>query len=345
MASCFGSTIRPTLDATICGWLPVRVNLASTGAIGRLLQLERARGYDSVILQRKLLPGWQLDHLRRRARRLVFDFDDAILYRDSYDPRGPHCPRRLRRFRRTVRSADVVLAGNDFLADCALRSGASPERVQVIPTCIQTDDYSTRRPTDRSPGIELAWIGSSSTLAGLEARRDLWERIGREVVGARLRLICDRFPDFGPLPIVPVEWSESTEAAELGRADVGISWLPDDLWSQGKCGLKVLQYQAVGLPVVTNPVGVHPSMVVDGVSGCLASTPDEWVDAIRTLRDDPMRRQSMGEAARRSVEEGYSVSAWSECFVAAVTGGIARRGLASRRVPTRATEKAARPVS
>ena len=96
--------------------------------------------------------------------------------------------------------------------------------------------------------------------------------------------------------------------------------MPDDLWSQGKCGLKTLQYGAAGLPVVTNPVGVHPSMVVDGVTGFLATTPGEWAEAVRTLRDDPSRRDAMGRAARRAVEEGYSVAAWSESFVAAVAG-------------------------
>ncbi len=312
----------PALDAA--GW-SLDVEGIARGIVARVRQLDRARGFDAVLLQRKLLPGWQLDLLRRRAGRLVFDFDDAVLYRDSYDPRGPHCARRLRRFRRTVVAADAILAGNDFLADCALRCGARPDRVRVIPTCIQTDLYPMSEPPNRGEGVDLTWIGSSSTLAGLESRRDLWERIGRDVAGARLRVICDRFPDFGPLPVVPIDWSEATEAAELARGDVGVSWLPDDLWSRGKCGLKTLQYGAAGLPVVTNPVGVHPSMVADGVTGFLASTPEEWVEAVRTLRDDPGRRATMGRAARKSVEDGYSVAAWSAPFVDAVTGRSLRR--------------------
>ncbi len=77
------------------------------------------------MLQRKLLPGWQLRELRKRTRRLIFDFDDAVLYRDSYDRRGPHHRRRSDRFKRTVQAADVVIAGNAFLADCAL-DGRAP---------------------------------------------------------------------------------------------------------------------------------------------------------------------------------------------------------------------------
>jgi len=289
------------------------------GVVARWLQLRRVSEYDAVILQRKLLPSWQLAALRKRSRHLVFDFDDAVLYRDSYDARGPHSFRRERRFAQTVRLADSVIAGNDFLADCALRAGASPERVRVIPTCVDTTRYMPRSRHGENPsGLDLVWIGSSSTLQGLEQRRMLWERIGRELPGVRLRLICDRFPEFGPLPVVPIAWNETSEAAALASGDVGVSWIPDDLWSRGKCGLKVVQYQAAGLPVLTNPVGVHVQMVVPGKTGLLAETDDEWMAAIRELLRDPEARQRMGTAARASVEVGYSVAAWAESFVSSV---------------------------
>ncbi len=290
------------------------------GVVGRVRQLQGVGDYDVVVVQRKLFPRWQLNLLRRRAKRLVYDFDDAVLYRDSNDPRGSHSAKRLRRFRSTVQAADHVIAGNNFLAQCARDGRAGSERVQVIPTCIDLDLYPTSRHPVPSGGIDLVWIGSSSTLASLEACRDLWQRIGRDVERARLRLICDRFADLSPLRVVPVPWTEATEVAELSRSDAGISWLPRDLWSLGKCGLKVLQYQAAGLPVVANPVGVHPAMVIPETTGYLASSPDEWCQAIRRLRDDPEKRTEMGRAGRRRVEESYSVAAWSSAFVSAITG-------------------------
>lgn len=306
---------EPALRAA--GWTLTPQALAR-GTFGRLAQFTRTAEFDVVILQRKLLPRWQLAVLRRNARRLVFDFDDAVLYRDSYDRRGPHSRRRADRFARTVRSADTVIAGNDFLADCALRAGARPERVQVIPTCIETAKYGPAPRADDTPRLDLVWIGSSSTLQGLEQRRALWERIGREVPGVRLRVICDRFPAFDGLPVVVVPWSEATEAADLAAGDVGISWVPDDLWSRGKCGLKVLQYQAAGLPVLANPVGVHPEVIEPGVSGFLPKTDDEWVEAVRVLASDPRLRTRMRLAARANVDAYYSVAAWSAAFVAAL---------------------------
>jgi glycosyltransferase involved in cell wall biosynthesis len=291
-----------------------------TGLIRRLVQFGRVGEFDAVLLQRKLLPGWQLRELRKRSKRLIFDFDDAVLYRDSYDRRGLYHRRRADRFKRTVQIADVVIAGNPFLADCALKAGASPDRVQVIPTCI---DLGLARPdteSRRTDGVDLVWIGSSSTLAGLDRQRPLWERLGREIPGLRLRMVCDHFLRFESLPVVDVRWSEATEAVDVGSADIGISWIPDDLWSRGKCGLKVLQYQAAGLPVVANPVGVHTEIIRSGVDGFLASEPEEWVESIRRLAGDRELRRRMGRAARASLEANYSVDQWAPAFVSAITG-------------------------
>ena len=288
------------------------------GTVARWRQLGRSAAFDSVLLQRKLLPGWQLRRLRRHARTLVFDFDDAVLFRDSYDPRGPNCRRRAARFSATVQCADAVIAGNDFLADCALRAGARPERVRVIPTCIDTGRYHPSTRSDERTGLDLVWIGSSSTLQGLERQRPLLERIGREVPGARLRMICDRFLRFEALPVVDVRWDAATETDELSASDAGLAWSPDDLWSRGKCGLKILQYQAAGLPVLANPVGVQAEMVEHGVSGFLATSEDEWVEAARRLALDPALRKAMGRSARASVETGYTIAAWAGTFVTAV---------------------------
>lgn len=152
------------------------------------------------------------------------------------------------------------------------------------------------------------WIGSASTLQGLELRRDLWEYLGRQVPELRLRVICDRFPDFGLPPVIPIRWSERTEVAEVSVGDVGINWMPDDLWSLGKCGLKILQYQAAGLPVIANPVGIHKILIEPGATGFLTQTPEEWLEAIKLLAAEPALRRRMGKAARARVEADYSVA-------------------------------------
>src|SRR5262249_11154285 len=140
------------------------------------------------------------------------------------------------------------------------------------------------RPT---PQAQLVWIGSSSTLRSLEEIAPLFEEVGRRLAGLQLKLICDRFVQWQHLPVVPWPWSEQTEAAALASADIGIAWVPDDLWSRGKCGLKVLQYMAAGLPVVANPVGIHKELVCHGQTGFLAETPGQWIEALGRLAHDP----------------------------------------------------------
>ncbi len=277
--------------------------------------LHRLGGTEALLIQRRLPPGWQVALLRRAARFLLFDFDDAVFLRDSYAPRGPHSSRRLRRFAGMVRAADAVVAGNTFLRDAAAR-WAGAGRVEVIPTCVAPERYPVAEHARACEGVQLVWIGSSSTLRGLEAVRPLLEGVGRRCPGLRLKLVCDRFLEFRNLPVIACPWSEESEAVELAAADVGISWVPDDQWSRGKCGLKVLQYMAAGLPVVANPVGVQTEMVRHGETGFLADTPEGWAAAVGKLARDPALRRRMGQAGRRLLEAEYSVRAGAARWVA-----------------------------
>jgi hypothetical protein len=125
--------------------------------------------------------------------------------------------------------------------------------------------------------------------------------------------------------VVPVPWAEEWEAQDLATGQIGISWLPHGPWSRGKCGLKVLQYQAARLPVVANPVGMQSELIEPGVTGFLPKTPEQWVSAVRTLAGDPALRRRMGQLARQRLETGYSVAAWAPTFVSAVEGMVHTR--------------------
>jgi glycosyltransferase involved in cell wall biosynthesis len=334
------------------------VRALPTTLLGRLAIGRDLGSYDAVIVQRKLLPRWAVALLRRRARRLVFDFDDAVWLRDSYSAKGFDDPKRAARFRAIVRACDLVIAGNEHLAAEARRF-APAARVRVIPTCVDVGRYQ-KNPTPPAPlpegrgeedvdtsqswtaregsfsplpsgrgaggvGLRLVWVGSSSTLKGLERFAPTLSAIGRAVPGTRLKLICDHFAEFPDLPVERCVWTEATEAAEIGAADVGIGWVPDDPWSRGKCGLKVLQYQAAGLPVVANAVGVQADFV-HAETGFRAATTEEWVRAVRALTDGALRAR-LGAAGRAQVEARYSVDAGARLWLDALAplAGAARK--------------------
>ncbi|MFN4258802.1 MAG: glycosyltransferase [Gemmataceae bacterium] len=264
------------------------------------------RRFDTLIIQRRLFSPWQLTLLRRRCRFLIFDFDDAVFLRDSYSRKAFASSRRVRWFRAMMQAADAVVAGNDFLRDHAAR-WTHPERVRVIPTCVEVRNYPLAR-HDNRVAVQLAWIGSSSTLQGLEAVRPLWEAIGQQLPQLRLKLICDRIMRLDHLPILFCPWSEATEATELATCDIGISWVPDDPWSRGKCALKVVQYLAAGLPVVVNPVGVQADLVGSAPIGFAAQTTEQWIAALGRLAQEPALRRQQGRTGRQLVEHDYSVT-------------------------------------
>ncbi len=296
------------------GWQVEALPLAKT-SWRRCAQLRRAATVDAVILQRKLLPLWQLRVLRKAARTLIYDFDDAMFHRDSYHPKGTESWQRLAHFWATIYAADMVTAGNAFLREQAA-AFVPAERVHYFPTCVEPERYPTARHLRQGGAARLVWIGQRSTLPSLYEAQGRLAAAAEKLPGLQLRVISDVFPDLPGIAVAPRRWSAESEAAELADADIGVSWLPDDPWSRGKCGLKVLQFMAAGLPVVANPVGVHCQMVVPGETGFLARTPAEWAEAIALLAGDPALRARLGEAARRRVEQEYSVARWSGEFVA-----------------------------
>ena len=294
------------------GWTLESLPLAAQ-TFQRSSQLRSAAGADVVILQRRLLPLWQLRMLRKAAKVLVYDFDDALFHRDSYNRKGPLSWTRLAHFWATIYAADAVTAGNAYLQEQAW-AYIEPERVHLIPTCVDPQLYPLALHRRSGAQAKLVWIGQHSTLNCLNHAQPMLAAAARKLPGLQLRVICNCFPTLASIDVVPRQWSGATEAAEVADADIGISWLPDDPWSLGKCGLKVLQYMAAGLPVIANPVGMNREMVVHGETGFLATTSAEWSRAVETLANDPATRARMGRAGREMVQRHYSVARWAPEF-------------------------------
>jgi glycosyltransferase involved in cell wall biosynthesis len=101
-------------------------------------------------------------------------------------------------------------------------------------------------------------------------------------------------------------WTLDSEVEALQGLSVGLMPLDKTEWARGKCALKALQYMACGVPCIATPFGAVCDMIEDGVNGVFADTEREWRDAIERLRDPALRRR-LGEAARATVEERYSL--------------------------------------
>lgn len=269
----------------------------SPGVYLRALRLAAAA--DIVVVLRKTFPGPLLWLLRRLSRKLVFDFDDAIFCNTD----GTPSPTRMRRFGAMASACDHLLAGNRFLADNAARYNRA---VTVVPTCLDAARYASDYPKPETT-FDLVWIGSRSTRKYLVEALPALRLAAIRVPHLRLKIVADfDLPDAG-LPTVAIPWSAETEARELGTSHVGIAPMRDDNWSRGKCALKILQYMAAGLPVVSSDAGANAEVVVNGETGYLVGDDESWAERIAQLAADPALRDRLGIDGRRRVRADYSI--------------------------------------
>jgi glycosyltransferase involved in cell wall biosynthesis len=272
----------------------------------RLRVLGNARHYDVVCVHRALLSPIERAWLRRAAPRYVFDFDDAIMFRDSAARRFAS-RRRLRRFARMAGGAGAVVAGNGYLADWARRY---QDRVVVVPTAVDLPEYEVppRAGAAPAPVPTIGWIGTRINLMYLRTVLPALERLAQRRPQLRLAVVSDGTLEGAALPVSNKAWSRGEEARDLSSFDVGIMPLPDDPWTRGKCAVKILQYYAAGVPVVCSPVGANLEVVEDGASGYFARTADEWIARLDTLLGDASLRQRFAARGRAVVAERYSVA-------------------------------------
>ncbi len=261
--------------------------------------------YDIVFLQRKRFSWPRLRLLRERAKRIVYDFDDSVMYRNSV-AKDPVSRTRERRFIEIVKASDFVIAGNKFLRD---RVEPVNPHVEVIPTSIDKDRYQPKDYSIRKDRVTIGWIGDHGSIHYLKKMRPIFETIGERFPNSELKIICDTFFDCEKIRVVKKRWSPDEEVADLRSLDIGVMPLVDDPWSWGKCGLKIIQYQGVGLPVVCTPVGVNRDLVEDGVNGFWARDPVEWKEKLSALIEDASMREKFGQEGRNRVLQEYTIQA------------------------------------
>jgi glycosyltransferase involved in cell wall biosynthesis len=288
-----------------------RVELV-TSREGFLSLIDKARKADLVYIQRLLFGPLKLKLFRAAAKRIIYDFDDAVMY----GTKGESTARRVK-FRGMVQSADAVLAGSRFLVKEA--ETYRDEGVHYVPTVVMAGEYAVKRHPEQDTCL-LGWIGSSSTLKYLS---DIEEPL-REVLkggNVRAKVIADKPPEMKMEGLLFEPWRKDKEMAALLSLDVGLMPVRDDIWSRGKCGLKLVQYMAAGLPSVTHPVGVANEMIEEGVNGFLRADSAGWQEALEELSRNRQLRERMGRAAREIVEDRYSLEVWGP-RVAEIIDGI-----------------------
>ncbi len=274
--------------------------------------LVRALRAADVVYVQRLLPGpVKRSLLRTFAKKIIFDFDDAIML----GAKGEN-PARRRRFKGMVKMSSLVFCGNAFLKSEAGRYKA--DNVFIVPTVVNTADYPIKEHVAVPSGtFVVGWMGSASTVKYFT---DLSPLLASVPSGTRFTVVADQPPPLAGTNISFEKWTGEREKGLLLSFDVGIMPVRDDPWSLGKCGLKLIQYAASGLPSVSHPIGTSTEIIEDGESGFLCGDLEGWKEALERLRLDLPLRKAMGRKARAIAEEKYSLRVWGPRVADLVNG-------------------------
>ena len=269
----------------------------------RLRRLMIDRNYDLLWIEKELLPyipGW-LESILTPNIPYVVDYDDAQFH--AYDT-GSKLKRLLlaQKIDKVMANATLVVAGNQYIAARAGIAGA--KRIEVIPTVIDLDRYSLKSFITNDRSFNIGWIGSPNTSRYLKSIQSVFENLTHEY-NCKVTLVGSGNITLGNIDLTVKNWLENSEVEDIKAFDVGIMPLDNTPWERGKCGIKLIQYMACGVPVVGTPIGVNQEIIQHGVNGFCADSLDEWTEYLSRLAQDPQLRGAMGAEGRVMVESSY----------------------------------------
>ncbi len=255
--------------------------------------------YDVCIIQKRLLGLLEISILRHIAKKIIFDFDDAV-WTDQKEASLPGFGKKWNRFQNTTSAVDLVIAGNHYLSD-AIKGNT---KTIISPTPIDTHLYSPKNTFSAiSPPI-IGWMGTSSYIPGTEtAIRSI-----RAISKNKIRIISNAPPEKQLLNDVEfVRWSPENELSQLQDISIGIMPLPDDGYTRGKCGFKLLQYMSCKVVPIASAIGFNREVITHGVDGFLVENENQWAEYAELLINNKTLRQEMANSARNTVENRFDL--------------------------------------
>ena len=276
------------------------------GLIKRISDIMKMHCYDIIFIHREACPfgppvfEWLIYKFRRP---MIFDFDDAI-FMQNFNPANKiysflKFPSKVKHI---IKMSTCVIVANRFLEAYARKYNAN---VYIIPTAIDTERFLPLKAN--SIKLTIGWIGSPTTAPYLSVVFNAMQKLSQDysfvlkIIGAGQKVIIKG------VNVENFDWQLESEIEDFQNIYIGIYPITDTLWSFGKAGFKAIQYMSVGVPVVASPVGITKEIIQDGINGFLANSDGEWVEKISRLIEEPDRRGIIGLAARKTVEDKFSV--------------------------------------
>ncbi len=290
------------------------------GIFKRIFLIWRLRKYDFIFLQREFAPlgppvfEWIASKLLKY--KIIYDFDDAIwIPNTSSENKIVSVLKATWKVKYICRWAYKVVGGNEYLCEYAQNYNA---KVFKVPTCVDTTNNHNKLKIHTRQKPVIGWTGSHSTLKYLDEIVPVLMEL-RKKFDFSFLIIADKDPSFSGIEYEFIKWNKESEINDLLKIDIGVMPLTMDSWSEGKCGFKIIQYLALGIPAVVSPVGVNKEIIEQGKNGFLCSSAQEWYNAFAALIQQDELRAKMGSAGKEKIGLHYSIHANATAFLALFT--------------------------
>jgi glycosyltransferase involved in cell wall biosynthesis len=276
----------------------------------------KAFHYDYIFIHREASPigppffEWFIAKVLRK--KIIYDFDDAIwIPNTTKENKMVNWVKAFWKIKYICSWANKISAGNDYL--CSYASKYS-NRVVLMPTCVDTVKSHNILKNQQTEKVIVGWTGSHSTMMYLDEILPVLKKIAEEF-DVKVLIISNKPPTFYMPNMEYISWKEETEITDLSRLNIGLMPLKKDTWSEGKCGFKLIQYLALGIPAIASPVGVNTQIIEEGKTGFLCESENDWYFILKKLICSASLRQEIGRKGREKIIDQYSVQANASIFL------------------------------
>ena len=265
--------------------------------------------FDVIIIEKELvtfLPFF-IEKRLLKGSRFILDYDDNI---DAIYQKGLAKIFLSTKIIELAKTANTLTVGNGWYREFYKEINQS--KIYYLPTVINRDLYfESKKKSIQNVSITIVWIGSFTTVKYLKEIDNVLVKLQAEydfrlkVIGAKIDLQCDAFF---------VDWDSKTEILELKKSDIGIMPLKATSWENGKCGFKLIQYMASGLPVVASDSPANIEIVSENC-GYIARNEEDWYNYLSILLSSPKLRKEYGKSGKDRIFNQYSYQVWNSKFI------------------------------
>lgn len=276
----------------------------------RLWVVYKAKDYDIVFIHLEAFPigsaflEWIVAKLM--CKPIIFDFEDAIyLKRKGSRSWLINFIKMPWKFYDILRLSAHVIVCNKYMKDLVIKYNPN---VTVIPTAIDTDEFTVKKMPPGNNKLILGWIGSHTTLPCLLDIQKPLQKIS-EKYDVVLKIVGGgRNVNIPGAEVINEKWILENDVQSFQSLDIGLYPLPQDERARAKTPFKTIQYMSVGIPVVASRAGAIDDIVKDGINGFLVSSEEQWFEKLSSLIENVQLRRDLGFSGRKTVEQRYSIA-------------------------------------